>query len=111
MTDRHGNAAARDLLITADDAWMFNEGAHTRLYTKLGAHPLPGGCASFGVWAPNAITHAAMPITTAINRRFIVNLPRPSPDARTSRSLCGRRRERNSRSVLQCRFFETRRLA
>jgi 1,4-alpha-glucan branching enzyme len=45
-------------LLTADDLWLFNEGAHTRLYERLGAHARPGpggesGC-SFGVWAPNA---------------------------------------------------------
>jgi 1,4-alpha-glucan branching enzyme len=45
-------------VLTADDLWLFNEGAHTRLYERLGAHVRPGekgdpGC-SFGVWAPNA---------------------------------------------------------
>ena len=45
-------------LLTDDDLWLFNEGAHTRLYERLGAHLAPGpsgepGC-TFGVWAPNA---------------------------------------------------------
>ena len=41
-----------------DDLWLFNEGAHTRLYDHLGAHlgtdaAGTAGC-WFGVWAPNA---------------------------------------------------------
>jgi 1,4-alpha-glucan branching enzyme len=39
--------------VTADDVWLFNEGAHTCLYRKLGAQLVPGGV-MFGVWAPNA---------------------------------------------------------
>jgi len=39
--------------VTADDVWLFNEGAHTRLYRILGAQLVPGGV-MFGVWAPNA---------------------------------------------------------
>ena len=39
--------------VTADDVWLFNEGAHTRLYDKLGAQVVAGGV-TFGVWAPNA---------------------------------------------------------
>ncbi len=40
---------------TAEDLYLFNEGAHTRLYRFLGAHPLPGTHATrFAVWAPNA---------------------------------------------------------
>jgi len=35
------------------DIWLFNEGNHTRLYEKLGAHVVDDGV-SFGVWAPNA---------------------------------------------------------
>ncbi len=42
-----------DTWVTADDIWLFNEGAHVRLYDKLGCHLVPGG-AVFGVWAPNA---------------------------------------------------------
>jgi 1,4-alpha-glucan branching enzyme len=41
-----------------DDLWLFNEGAHTRLHDRLGAHPGTDdagreGC-WFAVWAPNA---------------------------------------------------------
>ena len=44
-------------LITDDDVYLFNEGTHSRLYLKLGAHPLPKGSPEgtyFAVWAPNA---------------------------------------------------------
>jgi 1,4-alpha-glucan branching enzyme len=34
--------------------YLFNEGTHSRLYDKLGAHVLPGGGGPFAVWAPNA---------------------------------------------------------
>jgi 1,4-alpha-glucan branching enzyme len=40
-------------LVTEQDLWLFNEGAHTRLYDKLGAQHHDGGV-TFGVWAPNA---------------------------------------------------------
>ena len=36
------------------DLYLFNEGTHSRLYDKLGAHVLPGGGVRFTVWAPNA---------------------------------------------------------
>ncbi|MDP9172862.1 MAG: 1,4-alpha-glucan branching protein GlgB [Planctomycetota bacterium] len=36
------------------DLYLFNEGTHSRLYEKLGAHCLPGGGVRFAVWAPNA---------------------------------------------------------
>jgi 1,4-alpha-glucan branching enzyme len=39
--------------VSADDLWLFNEGAHTRLYHRLGAQLTPAGVV-FGVWAPNA---------------------------------------------------------
>ncbi|MBI2071404.1 MAG: 1,4-alpha-glucan branching protein GlgB [Elusimicrobia bacterium] len=44
-------------LLTDDDCYLFNEGAHTRLYEKLGAHSciadgIPG--VYFAVWAPEA---------------------------------------------------------
>ncbi|MCC5951632.1 MAG: 1,4-alpha-glucan branching protein GlgB [Acidimicrobiia bacterium] len=39
--------------LTDEDAWLFNEGVHDRLYEVLGAHPQPDGVV-FGVWAPNA---------------------------------------------------------
>jgi 1,4-alpha-glucan branching enzyme len=44
-------------LITDDDAYLFNEGNHFRLYEKLGAHPLAHQSEDgtyFAVWAPNA---------------------------------------------------------
>jgi 1,4-alpha-glucan branching enzyme len=45
------------ILLTEQDIYLFNEGSHTRLYDKLGAHCMEhegetGVC--FGVWAPNA---------------------------------------------------------
>jgi 1,4-alpha-glucan branching enzyme len=39
--------------LTADDLYLFAEGTHGRLASKLGAHPRPDGT-SFAVWAPNA---------------------------------------------------------
>ncbi|MGZ4682079.1 MAG: 1,4-alpha-glucan branching protein GlgB, partial [Acidimicrobiales bacterium] len=39
--------------VSRDDLWLFNEGAHTRLYERLGAQLVPAGVV-FGVWAPNA---------------------------------------------------------
>jgi glycogen branching enzyme (EC 2.4.1.18) len=39
--------------ITDYDVYLFKEGTHTRLYRKLGAHLVEGGC-HFAVWAPNA---------------------------------------------------------
>jgi 1,4-alpha-glucan branching enzyme len=41
-------------LLGDHDLHLFNEGTHSRLYEKFGAHPLPGGGTSFVVWAPNA---------------------------------------------------------
>jgi 1,4-alpha-glucan branching enzyme len=39
--------------LTADDLYLFAEGTHGRLASKLGAHLRPDGT-SFAVWAPNA---------------------------------------------------------
>jgi 1,4-alpha-glucan branching enzyme len=39
--------------LTADDLYLFGEGTHGRLSSKLGAHVRPDGT-SFAVWAPNA---------------------------------------------------------
>jgi 1,4-alpha-glucan branching enzyme len=39
--------------ITDYDIYLFKEGTHTRLYRKLGAHLIEGGC-HFAVWAPFA---------------------------------------------------------
>jgi 1,4-alpha-glucan branching enzyme len=44
-------------LLTEDDLYLFNEGSHSRLYRKLGAHPvaIEGAAGTyFAVWAPNA---------------------------------------------------------
>jgi 1,4-alpha-glucan branching enzyme len=44
-------------LLSGDDLYLFNQGSHFRLYTKLGARPLDlGGEAGtyFAVWAPDA---------------------------------------------------------
>jgi 1,4-alpha-glucan branching enzyme len=52
MRVRHDVSRLSDL-----DVFLFNEGTHTKLYERLGAHPMTvdgeGGTA-FGVWAPNA---------------------------------------------------------
>jgi len=50
-------AVAAPSLMTDDDLHYFNEGTHSRLYQKLGAHPrVVGGVSGtqFAVWAPNA---------------------------------------------------------
>ena len=42
-------------LLTEHDIYLFREGTHGRLYSKLGCQVLEGGAgASFRVWAPNA---------------------------------------------------------
>ena len=41
-------------VITEFDLYLFGEGNHTRIYDKLGAHPVREGGVHFGVWAPNA---------------------------------------------------------
>ncbi len=49
------------------DLHLFNEGAHVRLYEKLGAHPATVGSETgtrFAVWAPNA---AAVPVVGDFN--------------------------------------------
>ncbi|MET3915634.1 1,4-alpha-glucan branching enzyme [Variovorax sp. OAS795] len=38
----------------AQDAYLFQEGTHSRLYDLLGCHPATEGGAHFAVWAPNA---------------------------------------------------------
>jgi 1,4-alpha-glucan branching enzyme len=40
-------------LLTPDDVYLFNEGTHSRLWEKLGAHVTPEGT-HVAVWAPNA---------------------------------------------------------
>ncbi len=46
-------ASVPSSLLTEDDIYLWNEGTHTRLYEKLGAHPTTDG-SHFAVWAPNA---------------------------------------------------------
>jgi 1,4-alpha-glucan branching enzyme len=44
-------------LLSEMDLFLFNEGSHTRIYEKMGSHPvtLNGVLGTyFGVWAPNA---------------------------------------------------------
>ena len=44
-------------VLTDYDLHLFGEGAHTRIYEKLGAHPVTVGSVPgvhFAVWAPNA---------------------------------------------------------
>ena len=44
-------------VLTDFDLYLFGEGKHTRIYDKLGAHPMTIGEAAgvhFAVWAPNA---------------------------------------------------------
>ncbi len=45
------------------DLYLFGEGNHTRIYQKLGAHPMRIGAADgvhFAVWAPNAVCVAVV---------------------------------------------------
>jgi len=47
----------RPIALTGHDLYLFREGTHSRLYEKLGAHPLgkeQGDGTQFAVWAPNA---------------------------------------------------------
>ena len=39
--------------LTEQDIYLFNEGTHSLLYEKMGAHPVEGGTL-FAVWAPDA---------------------------------------------------------
>ena len=45
--------------LTGHDLYLFHEGTHTRLYEKLGAHPVEGAT-QFAVWAPNAASVAVI---------------------------------------------------
>ncbi|MEP6823545.1 MAG: 1,4-alpha-glucan branching protein GlgB [Ramlibacter sp.] len=42
------------LTFGAQDAYLFGEGTHSRLYQSLGSHVVDKGGADFAVWAPNA---------------------------------------------------------
>ena len=55
-----GGGAAVSSLLGDHDLYLFNEGTHSRLYQKLGAHVLPDGGVYFAVWAPNAQYVAVM---------------------------------------------------
>ncbi|HEV7298001.1 MAG TPA: 1,4-alpha-glucan branching protein GlgB [Tepidisphaeraceae bacterium] len=48
------SASADSPTLGDHDLYLFNEGTHSRLYGKLGAHCQPGGGVHFAVWAPNA---------------------------------------------------------
>ena len=41
-------------MLTDQDIYLFREGTHSQLYSKLGCMLLPGAGAHFAVWAPNA---------------------------------------------------------
>jgi 1,4-alpha-glucan branching enzyme len=50
-------AEIQNVLLSEDDVFLFNEGNHSRLYEKMGAHPVVKGGVkgtAFAVWAPNA---------------------------------------------------------
>ena len=52
-----GSVAYDTTLLSDDDLYLFNEGSHTRLYEKLGAHLMTAGESEgtyFAVWAPDA---------------------------------------------------------
>ncbi|RYF57561.1 MAG: 1,4-alpha-glucan branching protein GlgB, partial [Comamonadaceae bacterium] len=44
----------RSSSLTALDLHLFQEGTHSHLHEKLGAHVVPGNGVQFAVWAPNA---------------------------------------------------------
>ncbi len=41
-------------MLTDQDIYLFREGTHSQLHSKLGSQPAPGGGTHFAVWAPNA---------------------------------------------------------
>ena len=41
-------------MLTDQDIYLFREGTHSQLHSRLGCMLLPGGGAHFAVWAPNA---------------------------------------------------------
>jgi 1,4-alpha-glucan branching enzyme len=49
----------RTTALTGHDQYLFREGTHSRLYEKLGAHPV-SGAVEFAVWAPNAASVAVI---------------------------------------------------
>ena len=56
-TPRAGDPAHTGTILTDYDLYLFGEGNHTRIYDKLGAHPVTMNGTQgthFAVWAPNA---------------------------------------------------------
>jgi len=53
MSDKNQPVLYDRSLLTEDDLYLFNEGAHFQLHDKLGTHRIEGGT-QFAVWAPNA---------------------------------------------------------
>ena len=49
-----GGSISQPPTLGEHDLYLFNEGTHSRLYEKLGAHLQPSGGVHFAVWAPNA---------------------------------------------------------
>ena len=63
MAESRRDSTAGVTLLDAADLYYFNEGTHSRLYEKLGAHPLRLGETQgtyFAVWAPSAAYVYAM---------------------------------------------------
>jgi 1,4-alpha-glucan branching enzyme len=52
-TSDMASVSERSAGLSGHDLYLFREGTHSRLYEKLGAHPVAGGT-GFAVWAPNA---------------------------------------------------------
>src|SRR5688572_23383479 len=52
-TSDMASVSERSAALSGHDLYLFREGTHSRLYERLGAHPLAGGT-RFAVWAPNA---------------------------------------------------------
>jgi 1,4-alpha-glucan branching enzyme len=51
--------AAPRTVLSGHDLYLFREGTHSRLYEKLGAHPVEGAT-EFALWAPNAASVAVV---------------------------------------------------
>jgi len=57
MSEQRKSVLHNRSLLTEDDIYLFNEGAHFQLYEKLGSHAVENtgaGGTQFAVWAPNA---------------------------------------------------------
>ena len=64
-------------LLTDQDIYLWNEGTHTRLYEKLGAHRI-GDATHFAVWAPSADRVSVVGDWNGWNRDSNVLSPRGS---------------------------------